>query len=32
MVAAHLGDLHAARENGLRTIYVERDREEAWTQ
>ncbi|KAI0440654.1 HAD-like domain-containing protein [Xylaria telfairii] len=31
MVAAHLGDLHAARENGLRTIYVERDHEEAWT-
>ncbi|KAI0811410.1 HAD-like domain-containing protein [Xylaria sp. FL0064] len=31
MVAAHLGDLHAARANGLRTIYVERDREEAWS-
>ncbi|GAP84667.1 putative haloacid type II [Rosellinia necatrix] len=30
MVAAHLGDLYAARANGLRTIYVERDREEAW--
>ncbi|KAI0536100.1 haloacid dehalogenase [Xylaria digitata] len=30
MVAAHLGDLHAARANGLRTIYVERDREEEW--
>ncbi|KAI8953529.1 haloacid dehalogenase [Xylaria longipes] len=28
MVAAHLGDLHAARANGLRTIYVERDRED----
>ncbi|RWA09030.1 hypothetical protein EKO27_g6073 [Xylaria grammica] len=31
MVAAHLGDLAAARTNGLRTIYVERDREEAWS-
>ncbi|KAI0107178.1 HAD-like domain-containing protein [Nemania sp. FL0031] len=30
MVAAHLGDLRAARTNGLRTIYVERDREEEW--
>ncbi|KAI1109299.1 HAD-like domain-containing protein [Nemania sp. NC0429] len=30
MVAAHLGDLQAARSNGLRTIYVERHREEAW--
>ncbi|KAI1418571.1 haloacid dehalogenase [Hypoxylon sp. FL1857] len=30
MVAAHLGDLAAARSNGLRTIYVERPREEAW--
>ncbi|KAI0164410.1 haloacid dehalogenase [Hypoxylon sp. FL1284] len=30
MVAAHLGDLAAARANGLRTIYVERAREEAW--
>lgn len=29
MVAAHLGDLEAARECGLRTIYVERPREEA---
>lgn len=28
MVAAHLGDLRAARASGLRTIYVERDREE----
>lgn len=31
MVAAHLGDLRAARANGLRTIYVERDREESWS-
>lgn len=30
MVAAHLGDLAAARACGLRTIYVERPREEAW--
>lgn len=30
MVAAHLGDLDAARGNGLRTIYVEREQEEAW--
>lgn len=30
MVAAHLGDLQAARDCGLRTIYVERPREEAW--
>lgn len=30
LVAAHLGDLHAARACGLRTIYVERSREEAW--
>ncbi|KAI2625065.1 haloacid dehalogenase [Hypoxylon sp. NC1633] len=30
MVAAHLGDLAGARANGLRTIYVERPREEAW--
>jgi len=30
MVAAHLGDLAAARSLGLRTIYVERLREEAW--
>ncbi|KAJ8120400.1 hypothetical protein ONZ43_g2882 [Nemania bipapillata] len=28
MVAAHLGDLRAAHASGLRTIYVERDREE----
>ncbi|PNY23666.1 Uncharacterized protein TCAP_06391 [Tolypocladium capitatum] len=31
MVAAHLGDLQAARSCGLRTIYVERPREEAWS-
>ncbi|KAI0856435.1 haloacid dehalogenase [Xylaria cubensis] len=31
MVAAHLGDLQGARANGLRTIYVERDREEEWS-
>lgn len=30
MVAAHLGDLEQARKNGLRTIYVEREKEEAW--
>ncbi len=30
MVAAHLGDLASAREQGLRTIYVERSKEEAW--
>ncbi|KAM0264482.1 hypothetical protein ACHAQJ_000673 [Trichoderma viride] len=30
LVAAHLGDLHAAKGCGLRTIYVERQREEAW--
>ncbi|KAJ4863042.1 haloacid dehalogenase-like hydrolase domain-containing protein [Trichoderma breve] len=30
LVATHLGDLHAARACSLRTIYVERDREEAW--
>ncbi|KAH8670915.1 HAD-like domain-containing protein [Xylariales sp. PMI_506] len=30
MVAAHLGDLKAARSNGLKTIYVERNREEEW--
>ncbi len=30
MVAAHLGDLAAARSHGLRTIYVERLRREAW--
>ncbi|KAH6722454.1 S-2-haloacid dehalogenase 1 [Leptodontidium sp. MPI-SDFR-AT-0119] len=30
MVAAHLGDLKAARECGMRTVYVERRMEEAW--
>lgn len=30
MVAAHLDDLKAAKENGLRTIYVERQGEEDW--
>ncbi|KAK0635580.1 HAD-like domain-containing protein [Bombardia bombarda] len=30
MVAAHLGDLAAARGNGLRTVYVEREGEEEW--
>lgn len=30
MVAAHLGDLKAARSCGLRTIYVERPLEEEW--
>ncbi|OIW28551.1 haloacid dehalogenase [Coniochaeta ligniaria NRRL 30616] len=30
MVAAHLGDLRAARGCGLRTVYVERPREEDW--
>ncbi|KAK7403805.1 hypothetical protein QQX98_010402 [Neonectria punicea] len=30
LVAAHLNDLEAARACGLRTIYVERPREEAW--
>lgn len=30
LVAAHLGDLHAAKGCGLRTIYVERSKEEAW--
>ncbi|CZT06578.1 related to haloacid dehalogenase, type II [Rhynchosporium graminicola] len=31
MVAAHLNDLKAARECGMRTIYVERRMEEAWS-
>lgn len=31
MVAAHLGDLKAARGCGFRTIYVDRSREEAWS-
>jgi 2-haloacid dehalogenase len=30
MVAAHLSDLKAAKENGLRTIYVERAGEVDW--
>lgn len=30
MVAAHLGDLKAARSCGLKTVYVERPREEDW--
>ncbi|KAK4190656.1 HAD-like domain-containing protein [Podospora australis] len=30
MVAAHLGDLAAARELGFRTVYVERPGEEEW--
>ncbi|KAH7410335.1 HAD-like domain-containing protein [Phaeosphaeria sp. MPI-PUGE-AT-0046c] len=32
MVAAHLNDLKAAKENGLQTIYVERLGEEDWSQ
>lgn len=31
MVAAHLGDLKAAKANGLQTIYVERPGEEDWS-
>lgn len=31
MVAAHLNDLKAAKDNGLQTIYVERPGEEAWS-
>lgn len=31
MVAAHLGDLKAARQNGLQTVYVERPGEEDWS-
>lgn len=31
MVAAHLGDLDAARKSGLRTVYIERKGEEAWS-
>lgn len=31
MVAAHLGDLKAARACGFKTVYVERPREEAWS-
>lgn len=30
MVAAHLGDLQAARGLGMRTVYVEREGEESW--
>ena len=30
MVAAHLADLKAAKENGLQTVYVERAGEEDW--
>jgi len=30
MVAAHMGDLEAARGCGFRTVYVERLREEGW--
>jgi 2-haloacid dehalogenase len=30
MVAAHLNDLKAAKENGLQTVYVERSGEEEW--
>lgn len=32
MVAAHLNDLQAAKEVGLRTIYVERTQEEDWSE
>lgn len=32
MVAAHLGDLEAARKGGLQTVYVERTGEEAWSE
>lgn len=32
MVAAHLNDLKAAKENGLQTIYVERPGEEDWNE
>ena len=32
MVAAHLADLKAAKENGLQTIYVERAGEEGWSE
>lgn len=30
MVAAHLGDLQAAKDCGLQTIYIERPEEESW--
>ena len=32
MVAAHLGDLQAARSRGMKTIYIERRDEEAWSE
>ena len=32
MVAAHLGDLDAARRCGLQTVYVERAGEEGWSE
>lgn len=32
LVAAHLGDLKAARGCGYRTVYVEREREEDWSE
>jgi len=32
MVAAHLNDLMAAKQNGLQTIYVERPGEEDWSE
>lgn len=32
MVAAHLNDLRAAKDNGLKTIYVERPGEEDWNE
>lgn len=32
MVATHLGDLEAARGCGLRTVYVEREGEEGWSE
>lgn len=32
LVAAHLEDLQAARNCGLKTVYVEREQEEAWPQ
>ncbi|MCJ1285712.1 hypothetical protein MMC26_005053 [Xylographa opegraphella] len=31
LIAAHLADLKAARECGLRTIYVERENEDTWS-
>jgi 2-haloacid dehalogenase len=32
LLAAHLGDLRAAKKCGYQTIYVEREREESWKQ